>query len=522
MAAVLVSVLDKTGLEEFIKELVKIKPDYKIIGTTSTAKHLSDVGIDCISIDKVTGFPEILGGRVKTLHPNVFGGILSRDTDDDRATLKEHGIEEIDMVIVNLYAFEQKLKENLPEDKMIEHIDIGGVSLIRAAGKNFSRVNIICDPSQYKEVLAQIKDSGKTSYDFRKKLAAKAFQHTANYDRIISDYFARICSEGKTNGETESFPKQVTLSLQQNQSLRYGENPHQAAAWYDAGSKGSPFQQLQGKELSSNNILDVYSLVTILREFSSHKKIMSCIIKHNNPCGVALGKTAMEAFEKAYNADPLSAFGGVYGFTSEVDGPLAQKIIEGFVEIVLAPSFNKEALEAFSKKKNIRVLEVKKEFLEPLPYDSVKARDLQDFGWILEKSQEKPKQLSEFECVTDDKNLSDAQKEDIEFAWKIVRHLTSNAIFVAKDGVSLGFGIGQTSRVASVKIALTQAGENAKGAVMASDAFFPATDNIDEASKAGISIIVQPGGSIKDADVIAACKSNKISMLFTGQRCFKH
>ncbi len=520
MAAVLVSVLDKTGLEHFIKELLKKKPDYKVIGTTSTAKHLSEVGVDCISIDKVTGFPEILGGRVKTLHPNVFGGILSRDTDDDRATLKEHGIEEIDMVIVNLYAFEQKLKENLSEDKMIEHIDIGGVSLIRAAGKNFSRVNIICDPSQYDEVLAQIKDKGQTTYDFRKKLAAKAFQHTANYDKIISDYFAKICAS--ENGDASHFPKQVTLNLSQNQSLRYGENPHQAAAWYDTGSKGSPFNQLQGKELSSNNILDVYSLVTILREFSSHKKIMSCIIKHNNPCGVALGKTAMEAFEKAYNADPLSAFGGVYGFTTQVGGELAKKIIEGFVEIVLAPSFDKEALEAFSKKKNIRVLEVKKEFLEPLPYDSVKARDLQDFGWILEKSQEKPKQVNEFECVTEGTNLSDSQKEDIDFAWKIVRHLTSNAIFVAKDGVSIGFGIGQTSRVASVKIALTQAAENAKGAVMASDAFFPATDNIEEASKAGISVIVQPGGSIKDADIIAACKDNKIGMLFTGQRCFKH
>lgn len=520
MAAILVSVLDKTGLEEFIKELLKKRPDYKVIGTTSTAKHMKEVGIDCVSIDQVTGFPEILGGRVKTLHPNVFGGILSRDTAEDRAKLKEHGIEEIDMVICNLYAFEEKLKENLAEDKMIEHIDIGGVSLLRAAGKNFSRVNIICEPAQYKDVLANLNDKGQTTYEFRKKLAAKAFKHTAAYDTLISDYFAKICAS--ENGDASHFPKQVTLSLSQNQSLRYGENPHQAAAWYDTGSKGSPFNQLQGKELSSNNILDVYSLVTILREFSSHKKVMSCIIKHNNPCGVALGATAMEAFDKAYNCDPLSAFGGVYGFTTSVNAELAKKIIEGFVEIVLAPSFDKDALEAFSKKKNIRVLEVKKEFLDPLPYDSVKARDLQDFGWILEKSQEKPKQVSEFECVTEGSKLSDSQKEDIDFAWKIVRHLTSNAIFVAKDGVSLGFGIGQTSRVASVKIALTQAGDSAKGAVMASDAFFPATDNIEEASKAGISVIVQPGGSIKDADVIAACKDNKISMLFTGQRCFKH
>lgn len=530
MPTALVSVSDKTGLIEFLTELRKLDKDYKFVATTSTATHLKENRIDCVTVESITKFPEILGGRVKTLHPNVFAGILARATTEDRATLKEIGLDEIDMVIVNLYPFEKKLKENLPEEKMIEQIDVGGPSMIRAAAKNFDRVAIACDPDQYKGIIEALQQNkGQLTKDFRRELAAQAFNRTMRYDTAINGYMAertRVATAGETeNGDTKAMPHSINVNLAQHQKLRYGENPHQSAVWYAPhGNQTSsdeisfpPFEQLQGKDMSSNNIVDTYALVKFLRELDDPAV---CIIKHNNPCGVATGKTLADALKKAHDTDPMAVFGGIFGFTGEVDENLAKEITKDFIEIVAAPSYSAGAMEVFTKKKNVRVLKMKPGALQVQESDKWRARDLQDFGWIIERADEPPPSVETFDCVAGEfpKELT----ADIKFAWGIVQHLTSNAIFIAKDGCSLGFGIGQTSRIASVKIALEQAGENARGAVMASDAFFPATDNIDEAARAGIKVIVQPGGSIKDPDVIAACKEKGITMLFTGQRCFKH
>lgn len=523
MLTILVSVWDKTGLPEFLSKL-KERTALRLIATSSTKSFLNEKGFDCVAVEELTGFPEILGGRVKTLHPKIFAGLLARDLDEDREAMKKHGLEHIDMAIVSLYPFEEKLQLNLPEPEMIEFIDIGGVSLIRAAAKNFERVAIVCEKSQYGVIASEFEaNKGQLSAALKKRLAMQAFQHTSSYDTQIAEYFETIVEKGT---EAQKPPTAIDLKLREYQQLRYGENPHQAAVWYSNGKFGGsekgldsfpPFHQLQGKELSSNNITDTYCLVKILRDIGNPS---SCIIKHNNPCGVAVGKDSLDAYDKAYSTDPMSAFGGIYGFSDRVTKAMADKINEGFVEIVLAPDFDDDALEAFKKKKNLRVLKLKSNLLQAPEDVSWHLRDLQDFGFILEKDVEPPVQLAQFQCVTGD--LAKEHIADSAFAWSVVKHLTSNAIFIAKDQKSLGFGIGQTSRIASVKIALDQAGASAKGAVMASDAFFPAIDNIEAAAEAGISVIVQPGGSIKDKEVIEACNKLGITMLFTGQRCFKH
>lgn len=528
MRTALVSVTDKTDLVPFLKKLEKFEP-LRLIATGTTAKHLTENGMKCETVESLTKFPEILGGRVKTLHPHIFGGILARPTDEDKKQLADHGIHEIDYVIVNLYPFEANLKKNLSEKEMVELVDIGGVTLLRAAAKSFERVSVICDPSQYDSVIESVEaGGGKPSRELRMSLAHAAFNRTAAYDRFIGNYFA-ACIEADF-AKSHELPVTLDLKLAQYQPLRYGENPHQAAVWYSNGrfetgadtlADFPPFEQMQGKDLSANNITDTYCLVKILRDIGGPGAPGACIIKHNNPCGVAVANTLAEAYDKAYATDPMAAFGGIYGFTDEVDEDLAKKIIEGFVEIVAAPSFSDGAIQAFRAKKNVRVLKLKKRLLEPASESSWHVRDLQDFGWIIEKDVEPPVQLAQFQCVAG-AGLGKEYMQDAAFAWSVVKHLTSNAIFIAKNGVSLGFGIGQTSRIASVKIALQQAGEKARGAVMASDAFFPATDNIDEAAAAGISVIIQPGGSVKDKDVIAACEKHGITMLFTGQRCFKH
>jgi len=525
MITALVSVYEKRGLVDFLNRLKKVD-ELKIIATTSTAKFLSENKFDTSAVEELTKFPEILSGRVKTLHPKVFGGILARSTKEDEEQLKEFQIPKIDLVVVNLYPFEEKLKLKLTQPEMIEFIDIGGVSLIRAAAKNFSRVAVACLPDQYVEIADEFeKNKGMLPKQLREQLAVEAFRHTSNYDNQIATYLGADHTEADLP-ETR-LPAAVSINLSQHQILRYGENPHQAAVWYSNGkssaSQGSlekfpPFEQLQGKELSSNNITDTYCLVKILRDIG---RPAACIIKHNNPCGVAVGKSIEDAFQKAYDTDPLSAFGGIYGFTDIVTEALAKKITEGFVEIVVGPAFEKGAMDVFNSKKNMRVLKLKHAVLDAANRTSWHLRDLEDFGFILEEDVEPPVQPAQFQCVAG-KLSSQEHISDAAFAWSIVKHLTSNAIFVAKNGVSLGFGIGQTSRIASVEIALAQAAHNADGAVLASDAFFPATDNIESAAKAGISVIVQPGGSIKDKDVIAACEKAGITMLFTGQRCFKH
>ena len=532
MITALVSVYEKTGLVDFLKQ-VKSVTDLQIIATTSTAKYLEENGFSCRKVEDLTGFPEILGGRVKTLHPNVFAGILARSTDADLKCLADYKIPAIDIVICNLYPFEQKLNEKLSQAEMLEYIDIGGVSLLRAAAKNFPRVTVLCQPDQYNRAAQSIQQNkGNVDENLRRQFACESFERTCSYDRKISSYLYNQSNEPK-NVKQESLPAAPVINLAHYQSLRYGENPHQAAIWYaNKTANGSanghhndtfpPFEQLQGKELSSNNIIDTYCLTKILREIGRViNKPVACIIKHNNPCGVAIGTSIEDAYEKAYNTDSLSAFGGVYGFNQKVSPDLANKICEGFVEIVAAPDFDTEALKIFNAKKNLRVLKFKTSLHADPGLGAWKARDLQDFGWILEKETEAPVDFAQFQSVSGG-NVPAQSAEDINFAWAVVKQLTSNAIFIVKNGVSLGFGIGQTSRIASVEIALKQAGDTARGAIMASDAFFPATDNIERASQAGISIIVQPGGSVKDKEVIQACEQSGIKMLFTGQRCFKH
>ncbi len=539
MKTVLVSVTDKTGLDNFLTRLERFDT-LRLIGTTSTAKYLEEKGFKCTKVEELTGFPEILSGRVKTLHPKVFAGILARPISEDRSCLAEMEISEIDLVVVNLYAFEEALKKNLAEQPMVEQIDVGGVALLRAAAKNFERVAVINEPSQYDSVIAAMDaNKGEIPLAFRRKLAYQAFARTASYDQSISSYLGGLVQDHATAETTydsttkeaaaPNFADKLTISLKRQETLRYGENPHQAAAWYQLESPISvpglspelpvfpPFEQLQGKEMSSNNITDTYALVKILRELVAPAVV---VIKHNNPCGVAQAKTLAEAYELAYECDPMSAFGGVYGFTGKVDAALAERITRNFVEIVLAPDFDDAALEVFKKKKNVRVLKstVDTKLAKQRDY---KLKHLSDYGFLLEVDQDAPVEASTFTCVTE-KKPDPALEKDIAFTWSVVKHLTSNAIFVAKDGLSLGFGIGQTSRIASTGIALRQAGEKSKGAVMASEAFLPATDNIEAAAEAGIAVIIQPGGSIKDADVIAACNKAGIAMVFTGQRCFKH
>lgn len=523
MRTVLASVTDKSGLDNFTRRLERFD-SLRLIATRSTAQFLNEHGFQCASIEEVTGFPEILAGRVKTLHPKVFAGILARPSQEDRTCLAEMNISEIDIVVVNLYRFEDRLTTGAAEAQMIEEIDVGGVALLRAAAKNFERVAVISSPKQYDPVIEQMDASqGRIELDVRKRLAYEAFERTARYDATISSYLASQLEPVRQDAAPES----MTMALTRFRDLRYGENPHQSATWYApalpvaSGRKSTdfpPFEQLQGKELSANNITDTYALVKILRDVGSPG---CCIIKHNNPCGVAVGMDAQEAFQKAYDCDPVSAFGGVYGLTEKVDGSLAAAVIENFVEILLAPEFDEDALDLCKKKKNLRILRCSKETLTSTNVFGQQFRHLGDFGWLLEVDKEPPVGPLHFDCVTA-ASVDRSYNADVAFAWAVVKHLTSNAIFVARDGQSLGFGIGQTSRIASVNLALAQAGQGAGGAVLASDGFFPATDNIEAAARAGIRVIVQPGGSLKDPDVIAACNQEGIAMLFTGQRCFKH
>lgn len=519
MKTVLVSVSDKTGLEDFLKQVEKFDT-LRLIATRSTAIFLEEKGFACTKVEDLTKFPEILDGRIKTLHPKVLAGILSRPVEKDRSCLNDLEISEIDLVVVNLYPFEKNLGAKLDDLKMAELIDIGGVTLIRAAAKNFERVSVVCDPNQYANVIEELKaKSGEFSLDLRKRLSCEAFMRTSQYDGVIADYMANNMLKPE---QRTQFPQALTLPLAKVQDLRYGENPHQAAAWYTALNV-VPFEQLQGKELSTNNLIDMYCLFNILRDLKASlpQYKTACIIKHNNPCGVASDKSLDIAFDRAYARDPMAAFGGIYGFTDKVTGSLAKKVMEQFIEIVAAPDFEPEALAEFSKKKNIRILKLNTAVLEENRVTKRRFRDLQEVGVIIEEEMEGPVHAAQFKCVTKVK-ATPAELEDMDFTWSVVKHLTSNAIFIASGRNGLGFGIGQTSRIKSMTQALAQAADKSKGSIIASDAFFPATDNIIEAAKAGVKVILQPGGSIKDQDVIDECDKAGIAMYFTGQRCFRH
>ena len=487
----LVSVSDKTGLVEFVQGLVDL--GWEIIATGGTRKLLESKGVKTIGISEVTGFPEICDGRVKTLHPKVHGGILAR------------------RVCVNLYPFRQTIaKEGVTLEDAIENIDIGGPSMVRSAAKNWRDVSIVCDPADYDTVLAEIREKGNTTPETRLKLSAKAYTHTAEYDCCIATYMR------KQAGLNEK----LFLEYDLKQELRYGENPHQSAKFYAEGEKSSyalPFaRQIQGKELSYNNIQDANAALSVLRDFSEP----FCVaLKHMNPCGAAVGANIMEAWQAAYEADKVSIYGGIVGVNREFTAELAAAVKPIFLEIVIAPSYTPEALEILSSKKNLRVMEV-----DMTPSDKPVMQYVGVAGGLLAQHLDTAVETVTPEmCVTKAKP-SDALMADLEFGWKIVKHVKSNAIAVVRDGHTIGIGAGQTNRVGSAEIALkqAQAAGFADGLVLASDGFLPFDDTVALAAQYGVTAIVQPGGSIRDADAIAKADELGITMLFTGVRHFKH
>ena len=501
----LISVSDKTNIVEFAKGLEK--HGFEVISTGGTYTHLKNNGVSCISIEDVTHFPEILEGRVKTLHPKIHGGLLSkRGNELHNKHVAENNIEYIDLVCVNLYPFEATVKkEGVSEEEIIENIDIGGPSMLRSAAKNFNDVAVVTDISDYDKVLEELEQGG-ISYETRRALAIKVFNTTASYDAAIANYF---------NKKDNLVPEKLTLSYKLQDSLRYGENPHQKAYHYVQDNNESyalqNAVQLHGKEMSYNNIQDASAALDILSEF---EEITCVAVKHMNPCGVATGNSVFEAYSRAYEADPVSIFGGIVAVNGKVDKETAEKMHSIFLEIILATDYDEEALEILTKKKNLRIYKLsEKNNNHEQQIKSVRGGILvQDFN---------NKLADEYESVTE-KKVDESQQRDVEFGLKVVKHVKSNAIVVVKNGQTLGIGAGQMNRVGSCKIALEQAGEKAKGAVLASDAFFPMRDSADIAADYGIAAIVQPGGSIRDQESIDACNEKGVAMVFSKIRHFKH
>ncbi len=506
----LLSVSDKSGLKEFAQSLVAL--GWELIATGGTQKLLIDNGIPNIGISEVTGFPEICDGRVKTLHPKVHGALLARrDVPAHLQALQENGIQFIDMVCVNLYPFKQTIsKEGVSMEDAIENIDIGGPSMLRSAAKNWNDVTVVCDPSDYGRIIDEIKTNGNTLKETRLQLSAKAYTHTAEYDMCIAGFMRKAAG----------LNEKLFLEYDLCQSLRYGENPHQQAKFYKT-LEPKPFslafaRQLGGKELSYNNIQDANAALDIVREFDEPFAVG---LKHMNPCGAAVGKTIEEAWQKAYEADKVSIYGGIVAVNRELTGEAAAAMKPIFLEIVIAPSFSAEALEILSAKKNLRLLQV-----DMTKTAEVEMQYVSMNGGML--AQQKDRQTLEVKaemCVTETKP-STAQVADMDFGWKIVKHVKSNAIVVVKDGATLGVGAGQMNRVGSAEIALkeAQAAGVTSGLVLASDGFLPFDDTVALAAQYGVSAIVQPGGSIRDNDCIVKANELGITMLFTGMRHFKH
>ena len=498
----LISVSDKSNLLEFAKFLVE--QDYKILSTGGTFKHLQDNGIEVTEVKDVTGFPEILDGRVKSLHPAIHGGIMARRSDENHmATIAEHGIKPIDIVIVNLYPFFEKMNTGLSEAEMIEFIDIGGPSMLRSSAKNFYDVTVVTDVNDYEVVMNEIRENGSTSIETRKLCAGKVFNLTSAYDAAISTYILG-----------EDFPQFLESSYEKVMDLRYGENPHQKAAYYVDKTKNGAmkdFEYLQGKELSFNNIRDMDLAYKVVSEF---EETTCCAVKHSTPCGVAIGENVLEAYEKAYECDPMSIFGGIIAFNREVDGKTAVELNKIFLEIVIAPSFTEEALEIFKQKKNLRIIKVKNPVSDKVTYVKV------DGGLIVQSTDN---QFSTDLKVVTEAQPTDRQMTDLVFAQKIVKWVKSNAIVVATNGQAYGIGGGQTNRIWAAQQAIARAKEKVEeDLVLASDAFFPFRDVADFAAENGIKAIIQPGGSIKDQESIDACNEREIPMIFTGMRHFMH
>ncbi|MFN3978184.1 bifunctional phosphoribosylaminoimidazolecarboxamide formyltransferase/IMP cyclohydrolase [Sulfurihydrogenibium azorense] len=512
MKRALISVSNKTGVIDFARELVNL--GYEIVSSSGTAKYLKENGINVIEVSQVTGFPEILDGRVKTLHPKIHGGILAvRDNPSHLKQLQENGITPIDIVAINLYPFEETVKKGADLEEIIENIDIGGPAMVRASAKNYKYVAIITDPSDYDLVINELKTNGEVSLKTRQLLSLKAFRHTALYDSIISNIL------NEKFGINEDFPHELTIPMRKKYPLRYGENPHQKACLYlnpiEEGLSVANAKIIQGKEMSYNNYLDVEASLLLVKEFENPACV---IVKHNNPCGVAEGDNITDAYRLALQTDPRSAFGGIVAFNREVDGQTAKVLTELFLEVVVAPSFSKEALEIFSKKKNLRVVEIK-DFEKDVVGKDVKRLS---GGYLL---QDRDKGLYETLEVVTERKPTEKELEDLIFALKVVKHVKSNAVVIAKDKRSIGIGVGQTSRVDSLETAVKKAQEfglELEGSVLASEAFFPFRDSIDFAAKYGIKAVIQPGGSIRDNEVIQACNEYSIAMIFTKMRHFKH
>lgn len=509
MKRALISVSNKNNITDFAKGLSEL--GIEVISTGGTLKSLQESGVDAIAIDEVTGFPEIMDGRVKTLHPKVHGGLLGkRSNPDHMKQMEENDIQPIDIVVVNLYPFKETLqKAGVSKEEIIENIDIGGPTMLRSAAKNFEDVLVIVDPEDYPRVLEALKEDN-VSLELRQQLAAKVFRHTANYDAMIAGYFA---------GETgEEFPETYTVTYEKVQDLRYGENPHQAAAFYRAplstGLSLARAKQLHGKELSYNNIQDANAALEIVEEYSEPAAVA---VKHMNPCGIGVADSLSQAFQSAYDADPVSIFGGIIALNREVDAATAEILSGIFLEIVVAPGFTNEALEILTQKKNIRLLEVDMTQTKEVTHKLTSVS-----GGVLIQHQDAGQVTADDIKVVTKRQPTEKEIADLLFAWKAVKHVKSNAIVLAKDNQTIGIGAGQMNRVGSAKIAIEQAGEKAQGSVLASDAFFPMPDTVENAIKAGVTAIIQPGGSKRDQDSIDVCDEHGIAMVYTNMRHFKH
>ncbi|MFP4698428.1 MAG: bifunctional phosphoribosylaminoimidazolecarboxamide formyltransferase/IMP cyclohydrolase [Eubacteriales bacterium] len=515
----LISVSDKTGIVELAKELREL--GVEIISTGGTERKLKEAGLDVINISDVTGFPECLDGRVKTLHPNIHAGLLAmRSNEEHMKQLKELKVKTIDLVIVNLYPFKETiLKDGVTLEEAIENIDIGGPTMLRSAAKNYQDVAVVVDPSDYSKIVDEIKTNGEIAKDTKFYLCKKVFEHTSHYDTLIANYLR------KQLNDTE-MPDTITMTYEKVQDMRYGENPHQKAAFYkEVGkTKGAltDAEQLHGKALSFNNINDTNGALELLKEFTE-PSVVGC--KHANPCGVGTGKTIYEAYQKAYTADPVSIFGGIVTANREIDEKTAEEINKIFIEIVVAPSYTDEALEILKQKKNIRLLKLDN-------IDKKQGEDAIDLkkvaGGLLVQSIDNVllPEDGELKVVTDRKP-TEQEMEDLLLGWKVVKYAKSNGIAIAKDNQSIGVGPGQVNRIWACKQAIDHAKEHLgedslKGAALASDAFFPFSDCVEEAHKAGITCIIQPGGSIRDQESIDACNKYGIAMVFTNMRHFRH
>jgi phosphoribosylaminoimidazolecarboxamide formyltransferase/IMP cyclohydrolase len=510
MKRALISVFDKTNVVEFAKNLTEM--GWEIISTGGTSAKFKAEGIPVMDISDLTKFPECFDGRLKTIHPHVEGGILAiRDNEVHQKQMVELGIDPIDIVVCNLYPFKQTvLNPDSTHEDIVENIDIGGPTMLRAAAKNYNFVSVITDPEDYSKVIAELKESGETSSETKEYLAAKVFEHTAHYDALISGYFNK-----KLNVKS---PKTLTLTYEKKQDLRYGENPHQNAAFYaqiqETEGTLTAANKIHGKELSYNNIGDTDGALETLKEFDEPTIVAA---KHANPCGIGSAETIAEAFQKAYDADPVSIFGGIVAANREIDKATAEIMGGIFLEVIVAPSFSKEALEVLTKKKNLRLLELP-EILKS-DYTAMKGRTV--LGGLLVQDQDQKLIGEELKVVTK-RQPSEKEMEDLMFAWKTVKHAKSNGIALAKDKTTTGVGPGQVSRIWALENAIRQGAERIQGSVMASDAFFPFSDCVEAAHKAGVTAIIQPGGSIRDEDSIKAADEFGIAMVFTGMRHFKH